>query len=115
MKINARLVMDQSKVEARFASKFQKAQRFLDSEVLRCSAKYVPMRTGALMRSGTNGTVLGSGLVVYNAPYAKPMYYGLDLHFSRDKHPQASAQWFEKSKAVDLPAWVDGVQQIIKE
>ena len=72
------------------------------------------MRDGNLMRSGTNGTKLGSGQVIYNAPYAKRNYYGLDFQFSKDKHPQACAQWFEKSKATSKDDWLNGVAKIIK-
>lgn len=114
-KVTVRLELDSPRVQQRFDQRFQKAQKFLDSEVLRCSAPYVPMRDGNLMRSGTNGTHLGSGQVIYNAPYAKRMYYGLSYNFSRDKHPQACAQWFEKAKATSKKHWMDGVAQIIKE
>lgn len=97
----------------RFAPKFQKAQKFLDNEVLKDSAPYVPMRTGHLMKSGVLGTVLGSGEVVYNAPYARRCYYGAHLNFRKDKHPQATAFWFEKAKSVHLDKWVDSVNKIL--
>lgn len=38
-----------------------KKQEIIDSEVLRLCAPMVPKRTGALERSGTLGTVIGSG------------------------------------------------------
>ena len=101
-------------VNARFGERFAAAQKYLDSEVLRCSAPYVPMRTGALMRSGTNGTKIGSGMIIYNAPYVKAMYYGRTYRFSKDKHPQACAQWFEKAKAAHEGAWIKGVSDIIR-
>lgn len=66
------------------------------------------------MRSGTDGTKLGSGQVIWNAPYARRMYYGLHYHFSTDKHPQACAQWFEKAKAVHKKEWLDTVDKTIK-
>ena len=97
----------------RFHPRYHQAQRFLDSEVLRTSAPYVPMRSGELMRSGDKGTKIGSGEVEYNAPYAKRMYYGLSFNFSKDKHPQACAQWFEKTKVANIAAWKNGVQKII--
>lgn len=97
----------------RFHPRYHQAQRFLDSEVLRTSAPYVPMRSGELMRSGDKGTKIGSGEVEYNAPYAKRMYYGLSFNFSKDKHPQACAQWFEKAKVANIDAWKNGVQKII--
>lgn len=114
MKIDARLDLDVGKVCSRFDPKYQLAQSRLDSEVVRCSSPYVPMRSGQLMRSGENGTKPGSGQVVWNTPYARRMYYGLNYHFSTDKHPQACAQWFEKAKAVHKAAWLKVVQDTIK-
>lgn len=49
---------------------FGKAQQFVDSEVLRCTAPYMPKQTGMLIQSGDLGTVIGSGEVTYIAPYA---------------------------------------------
>ena len=99
----------------RFAVKYKQAQKFLDSEVIKDCAPYTPMRTGNLMNSGASGTTIGSGKVIYNAPYAKTMYYGTSFNFSKDKHPQACAQWFEKAKAVKKNAWMSGVKKIVKE
>lgn len=98
----------------RFNKKYSMAQKFLDNEVLKDSAPYVPMRTGNLMNSGQTGTVLGSGKVMYNAPYAQRMYYGVGFNFSKDKHPQACAQWFEKAKAAKKDDWIKGVDKIMK-
>ncbi len=98
----------------RFAPRFAAAQRFLDSEVLRDSAPYTPMRTGNLMNSGNTGTAIGTGKVIYNAPYAKKCYYGLHMRFSKDKHPKACAQWFESAKAAKKTAWMAGVEKILK-
>lgn len=56
-------------------SGFERKQKYIDSEVLRLSAPYNPFRHGDMIRSGTTGTVLGSGVVEYTAPYAKKQYY----------------------------------------
>lgn len=109
-----RLVINTQSCVGRFSKKYSAAQKFLDNEVLKDSAPYVPMRTGNLMNSGVLGTVLGSGKIVYNAPYAKAMYYGTSFNFSKDKHPQACAQWFEKAKAAKKDAWLAGVRKIVK-
>ena len=109
-----RLVINTQFTVSRFHPKYHEAQKFLDSEVLRDSAPYVPMRTGNLMNSGNTGTVIGSGKVIYNAPYAKPLYYARNAHFSKLKHPKASAEWFEKAKAVKKDVWLKGVQKIIR-
>ena len=99
----------------RFSPIYQKAQKWLDNEVLKDSTPYVPMATGNLVGSGIRGTVIGSGKVIYNAPYAKSCYYAKSRNFSKEKHPQASAQWFEKSKAAKGKAWEKGVNAIFKE
>lgn len=97
---------------------YTSAQKYVDSEVLRLSDKYVPLRTGALKQSGYLGTVIGSGRVVYNSPYARYMYYGKvmrdaqgrALYGKAPKHvtdepltyhgaPQRGAFWFERMKA----------------
>ena len=110
-----RLVLHTDRIIERFSEKYAKAQKFLDMAVLKDSATYVPMRTGNLMISGNTGTIPGSGRVEYNAPYAIPMYYGVGFHFSKDKHPQACAQWFETAKATKKDAWIKGVNKIMKE
>ena len=111
--MNGRFVIHTALVINRFDPRYHEAQKFLDNEVLRDSAPYVPFRTGNLMNSGNTGTVIGSGEVVYNAPYAKKVYYGKNMHFNKEKHPQAQAQWFEKAKATKKEAWVKGVRIII--
>lgn len=114
MTINLKLDMDANKVYSRFQKRYELAQQRLDSEVLRTTGPYTPMRSGNLFRSGQDATKLGSGQVTWNTPYARRMYYGLNYNFSKDLHPQASAQWFEKSKAVNLPAWKQVVESTIK-
>lgn len=109
-----RIVIHTEMCVNRFHPRYEAAQKFLDSEVLKDSAPYVPMRTGYLMNSGNSGTTIGSGKVVYNAPYARAMYYGNGMNFSKAKHPQACAQWFEKAKALKLDSWKKGVSKIIK-
>lgn len=54
----------------RSESNFDNAQKFVDREVLRRIEPYVPFRTGMMIKSGKLGTVIGSGVVEYIAPYA---------------------------------------------
>lgn len=99
---------------ARFQARYRQAQKYLDNEVLKDSDPYVPMDTGNLRNSGIRGTTLGSGEVIYNAPYARHCYYGTHIHFSPAKHPLATAMWFEKAKAVNKQKWIDGVEKVIE-
>ena len=54
---------------------FSNAQAFVDSECLRYMNPLTPRRTGMLIKSGTLGTVVGSGSIEYLAPYARRQYY----------------------------------------
>jgi len=75
---------------------FRKAQKFVDSEVVRgCSAR-VPLQTGMLQKSGLLGTLIGSGLVSYIAPYSRAQY---KTKPSRTYDPRRGGQWFERMKA----------------
>lgn len=58
---------------------FSRKQQFVDSEVLRRCSPRVPFQTGMLDKSGTLGTVVGSGEVKYIAPYAAHQYYNTSI------------------------------------
>lgn len=103
---------DAGRIGARFGTAFNEAQFWLDNAVLKDSTPYVPRDEGFLETSGISGSVIGSGELVYNTPYAKAQYYGLP-NKSKDVHPQATCQWTEKAKAAMLKAWRDGVGKLI--
>lgn len=60
----------------KWAGRYSKAQKYVDSEVLRLSEPFVPFRTGMLVNLGILGTTIGEGLVTWLGPYAKFQYYG---------------------------------------
>lgn len=108
------LVIHTDQCVSRFARRFAKAQMWLDNEVLKDSDPYVPFLTGNLARSGQRGTQIGSGAITYSAPYARRQYYNYPRK-TRDKHPQATCQWFEKAKAIHLKKWEKGVDELVTE
>lgn len=111
----------------RFNGQFGRAQIWLDNAVLKDSTPYVPMRTGALYKTGILGTTPGEGVVQWIAPYAHYLYKGKvvvgpkygpkyatnkDLNISKSEHPNAQPFWFEAAKAQNKPVWVRGAQRI---
>ena len=112
-KVNVRIEMNVPYTVERFKSRYDAAQKYLDNEVLKDCTPYVPMNTGQLMRSGINATVIGSGDVVWNTPYASRCYYG-NMNFQKTKHPQACRQWFEVAKGVNKSKWIDGAAAALK-
>ena len=101
------VVFDAKKVSSEYRSRFASAKTALDATVLKSCEEFVPYDTGALMRSGK---ALSGGGVVYEAPYAKRMYYH-DGNFSKKVHKSAGGAWFERAKAENLPAWLDEVRE----
>lgn len=81
----------------RFQAQNSSAQKYLDSEVLRLSAPYMPIRTGILIKSGQLGTRIGTGLVQWVAPYARPQYY--KTKDTRSYDTKRGGHWFERMKA----------------
>lgn len=77
--------------------RYSRAQRFVDSEILRLSEPFTPLQTGMLIKSGTLGTDVGSGKVQWIAPYAKAQYYSPRKPGS-ETGPLRGPQWFERMK-----------------
>lgn len=112
--MNMRLQLNTEFTLNRFNEKYQRAQKWLDNEVLKDSDPYVPMDSGNLRSSGIKGTDIGSGRIVYNMPYASRCYYG-HYNFSKAKHERACRQWFEKAKAANKTKWISGAKKLMKE
>lgn len=101
---------------------FHKAQCFVDSETIRLMKRFTPARNLYLSeKAPVLGTKIGSGRIYYLAPYGRYQYYGKlmvssltgssyarhgekkvltdrDLKYSRLRHPDAQAKWFEITK-----------------
>ena len=75
---------------------FNTAQKFVDSEVMRCMAPYMPMRTGAMIKSMQLGTIIGTGEVNVITPYAARQN---DTAPSRPYDAQRGGKFFERMKA----------------
>jgi hypothetical protein len=110
----AQLIWDTKFVD-RWSGKYSRAQKFVDSEVLRLSEPYIPLKTSMLIKSGILGTKVGSGLVQWIAPYAKRQYY-------KGRQPGTSATgalrgrlWFERMKAASLKTIIDGAKKFMAQ
>ena len=85
-------------------------QKFIDSEVIRLSDPYVPFRTGMLKSSAIAATVIGSGMVVWNTPYARKMFYNPQFNFNGA--PMRGAYWAERMAADRLDEIVRGAERL---
>ncbi|MGF7145298.1 hypothetical protein HNQ56_003739 [Anaerotaenia torta] len=106
-----------------------RVQKFVDQECIRLMAPYTPFLNGELEKSATQSTIIGSGEVKQDTPYARYQYYGeiygpsfpiyengqlagfrspkglkkhptgRPLQHNTAFHPQAGPFWFERMKA----------------
>jgi hypothetical protein len=91
---------------------FERVQVYVDNKVLRKCDPYVPMDTGTLKKSGILGTVVGSGEVVYNAPYARKQYYTNKGNGNHNKSGLRGSYWFERMKNDHKRDILDGARKI---
>lgn len=63
--------------------------RFLALEAMRGMSPYVPFRNGFLDASAKPAPFE----VSYSTPYARRMYYGRHLRFSKERHALATSHW----------------------
>ncbi len=122
--------------------RFTTVQKYIDSECIRLMVPYTPMLNGILMKNAVMGTVIGSGLIVYNSPYARYQYYGVVygpnipifkkgkivgfyspsqkhsmnrlLKYNTTRHPKAQKMWFEAMKADKKEQILRGAAAIAK-
>ena len=110
---NVQIDMNETAILQRLKANSHMAQAWLDKRVVQDCEPFVPMDTGMLAASARESSTFGSGMIVYNTPYARRLYYGETFSFSRDRHPKATHHWFEKAKSIFLESWGRGVAQIL--
>ena len=98
-----------TKIAARLEGVIEKRQKFLDSEVLKDSNYFCPIKTSIMQKSGILNTVLGSGEVQWKTPYVREQYYlgekitPSQIKYSHNKNAQP--KWFEAAKVRHLKKW----------
>lgn len=131
---NAKLVWSKDFGKRR-NSNFQEAQKFIDSECIRLMSSYTPKQNGALIKSATLGTKIGSGRIEQIAPHARYQYYGTLMVSSvtgsawakhgeskvltdkplnyHGKNPKGGKMWFERMKADHKDTILRGAARIL--
>lgn len=79
-------------------------QTHMDKMILEGITPYVPYDKGVLSTSAIASSNPGSGLITWNSPYAKVVWYGKTKHgnnmeFNRDFNKLAGPMWIERYKA----------------
>lgn len=132
----SRFEFDEAKIKARFRTQTNLARQLLKSEVAKDTEKFVPMKSGYLEKSVASSLRSDDEYLVYNAPYARFLYYGYVMigritHSPFAKrgetkvktnrkivygkvHPLACSHWFERSKALYKNNWLKVARKVYR-
>ena len=90
------------------------AQKFFTHTCRIHMDKYVPFDTGVL----ANTAYEGLDYIIYQAPYAKVVYYGVrngkELNYQKDKHPLAGPYWDREMVSAEMDDVMDEVKNYMK-
>lgn len=95
------------RITEKFKRQCRTAQQKLDVQIIKDSNFYCPLKTGTLQKSAIINTVIGSGHIVWKAPYARSQYYGVNFDHSKQLNPNATSKWFKSAKVRKLKAWLE--------
>lgn len=115
---NVEIKVDWKGIERTLKSKKLDAQTVLDLQIIHDTDPFVPMRQGTMAGSAMLSSEIGKGKIVYDTPYARHLYYGINVktgrpfEYSKAKHPKACERWVDASKALYLDKWVKKVREV---
>lgn len=89
---------------------FDKLQIYIDNTVVRHMDAYVPMRTGMLKKSVILGSRMGSGELVFIAPYAHKRYYSKNGRLVGKR----GSRWFQRMWAARRDAIIREVKNFAR-
>ena len=106
--------VDDKLMEGIVKQKLESVQGFLDAMVIKDSNYFCPQETSVLQKSAIINTVMGSGLLIWQTPYARAQYYGEQFDHSKQRNQNACSKWFEAAKARWYTRWVEFVNERLK-
>lgn len=112
--LNFSLTSDLTGILPRMTGAFKVGQKIIDQQVVKDGNFYVPKDTGNLEGSGIRATVMGSGRVAWETPYARRLYYNPQYNFSTDSNPNAQGLWFEAAKSRHREEWIRMGEEAIR-
>ncbi|MET3504943.1 minor capsid protein [Halalkalibacter oceani] len=110
-----RVRVDTSKIQPKLASATKRARFLVAQQVLKDSNRFAPRDIGNLIDSSVRASNLDEGLVAWDTPYARKLYFGVRMNFSRDKNPSAGPMWYERARAAHLPEWVNVAKNAMRD
>lgn len=91
-----KVIFDKQKLMRKVDKISEAALEAVGQQALKNMADSVPYDSGELYRSGIMKSQVDSLTLTWDTPYAKRMYYGVNLNFSKDHSSRAQAMWAHK-------------------
>jgi hypothetical protein len=105
IELKYKLEIDGKKILHRIEKRIEGVQGQVDLQVMKDSNLFCPRDVGTLQSSVLIASELGSGVLVWDSPYARRQYYEAP-NKSLDKNPKAQMKWFEVAKSLYKKDWV---------
>lgn len=132
--MNYKLKLDEVKLKAKYDQRHKLARKMLKNEIAKDTEKFVPFRGRYLRGSVTQSLQSDDQYLIYNAPYARFLYYGYvmigrvthrpwarrgETKIKTDKkltfsQPLACSHWFERSKALNKDKWLKIAKKVYR-
>lgn len=93
-------------VDTKVTTAVKYGQFVLDNAVIKDSNYYIPTDEHYLEKSVFLHSNPGSGLIMWQTPYARRLYYNPKYNFSKDVNPNARGLWFEAAKSEKKESWI---------
>jgi hypothetical protein len=106
---------DQNAIDKDYQRALDRTQYALDTQILKDSNYFIPKDTGNLEQSSLRASDIGGGLIQWDTPYARRLYYNPQYDFQKDENPNARGLWFEEAKARWAPDWERIAQHTFNE
>lgn len=100
----------------RFVQRFdrlrEKARYLLASQILSDANKHARMDTGEMIMSSQRASDLPNGLIVWDTPYAKKVYFtGTPSH---DRNPDAELMWVHVARDRYSKDWMTVFENLVR-
>ena len=115
-----------------------RVQQFIDQKIISECKPYIPASPRRILENSAQAmTEIGSGIVIWETPYARYQYYGRvmtdelgrtwvgegekkpiihedwPLTYDTSQNPMAGPYWFERAKADHLNEWLDETRRVM--
>ena len=106
---------DVNKILGKINKAKEHTTEILTNEVLKDTNVYVPADEWKTRDSSLSASDFKKGIIRYNTPYAKRLYYDASLNISKKPNPNARGLWFEEAKSINKEKWNRIAKKLFRE